>query len=239
MSSMSAANNRCSQINNSTMDTIRWIDLSHPIDGDTPVFPGDPPIEIEILDSTSEPDRAGERHLNCSRIAICVHNGTHLDAPFHFFAQGRTIDQVPLGQCNGPATSIKLPLLAADTMIQPLDLQPWEASIRRTRRLLLNSGWYRRWKVEGYFQNHPVLSGETARWLLGCGVELIGVDFPSVDHPPFEAHLEILGAGALILENLTNLDLLPHAGFEIATLPLALVGRDGSPVRVAARLEPS
>ena len=60
------------------MDDIRWIDLSHLIDGDTPVFPGDPPIEIEIMDSTSEPARAGERRLNCSRIAICVHNGTHL-----------------------------------------------------------------------------------------------------------------------------------------------------------------
>ena len=218
------------------MDNKRWIDLSHPIDGDTPAFPGDLPVEIEILGSTDEPSSDGERRLNCSRIGISVHCGTHLDAPFHFFGDGKTIDQVPLEQCNGPAVAIKLPQLSPDTVIGPLDLQPWEASLRRTRRLLLNSGWHQRWKQEEYFQTHPVLSGEAARWLVECGVELVGVDFPSVDHPPNDAHVEILGAGALILENLTNLDEVPNEGFELVTLPLALVGRDGSPVRVAARI---
>ena len=214
----------------------RWIDLSHPLAADTPSFPGDPPIQIEVADSTDTPSDGGEMHLNCSRLEISTHCGTHLDAPFHFFGEAKTIDQVPLEQCSGPAVAIDLGELAPDTVIEPETLEPWEGDIRRTRRLLLNTGWARNWKEEAYFTSHPVLTGKTGRWLVNCGLELIGVDFPSLDHPPCDAHVEILGAGVLIVENLTNLDALPQGEVEFLCLPLALVGRDGSPVRAVARV---
>ena len=63
---------------------------------------------------------------------------------------------------------------------------------------------------------------------------LIGVDTPSVDRPPFEAHLAILGAGALIVENLTNLDAIGPEVFQLIATPLKILGRDGSPVRAVA-----
>ena len=213
-----------------------WIDLSHPLSTDTPSFPGDPPIDIEVVDSRDAPSTEGEMHLNCSRLGISTHCGTHIDAPYHFYSDGKTIDSVPLDQCNGQACAADLGTLAPNTSITPQMLAPWETDIRRTRRLLLNSGWYRHWNQEDYFDRHPVLTGETARWLVQCGLQLIGVDFPSLDHPPCPAHVEILGAGVLIVENLTNLDVLPGGDVEFLCLPLALVGRDGSPVRAVARV---
>jgi kynurenine formamidase len=66
-------------------------------------------------------------------------------------------------------------------------------------------------------------------------VELLGVDMPSVDQAPFPAHKVLLGAGVLIVENLTNLEAIGADRFELIVLPLKLMGRDGSPVRAIAR----
>ena len=58
-----------------------------------------------------------------------------------------------------------------------------------------------------------MITGAAAQLLVDCGVELVGVDTPSVDRPPFEAHLALLGDGVLIVENLTNLDAIPGDAF--------------------------
>ena len=69
-------------------DLIRTIiDLSHALSDATPPFPGDPPPKITVLDSTDTVSQAGERHLNVGHLATCIHCGTHMDAPFHFFAR--------------------------------------------------------------------------------------------------------------------------------------------------------
>jgi kynurenine formamidase len=73
-----------------------------------------------------------------------------------------------------------------------------------------------------------------AEFLLDCGVELTGVDMPSVDQAPYPAHRVLLAAGVPIVENLTNLDAIGADFFELIVLPLRLAGRDGSPVRAIA-----
>lgn len=215
------------------------IDLSHPISELTPPFPGDPAVEITVLQQTAESEDRPRKSLNCSRLAMCVHCGTHLDAPFHFFGNGRTIDQVSLDACIGPAVRVRL-FDGADSarskVIEAADLAPHAQAMRQYRRALFETGWDSRWRQPDYFHQHPVFSRAAARLIVECGVLLIGVDFPSVDQRPNEAHLELLGNGVLILENLTNLDRLPDGEFELIAGPLALSGRDGSPVRALARV---
>lgn len=214
----------------------RWIDLSHPLSEATPPFPGDPPVEITVLDATQASDDQPRDHLNCSRIAACVHCGTHMDAPFHFFANGAAIDRVSLSTCCGPALQIDLrESLATNAVIDAVDLQPWREQMKEVPRVILYTGWYRRWDLPDYFHAHPVLTRSAARLLVESGVRLIGVDLPSVDRAPHEAHLELLGNGVVIVENLTNLHQLPDGSFELLAIPLALQGRDGSPVRAIAR----
>lgn len=213
------------------------IDLTHPLGVETPAFPGDPPVAVEILDSTDFPGDGATRHLNSSRLSVCTHCGTHMDAPFHFFSGGCPIDQVPLQACVGPAVLVPLrgsPSSASPLVIDAVQLQPWEAEIRAARRVVLYTGWCERWQLDDYFTDHPVLTGEAAQFLVNCGALLLGVDFPSVDRPPFPAHLVLLGNGVVIVENLTNLAALPGRGFELIALPLPLSGRDGSPVRAVA-----
>jgi len=210
----------------------RLVDLSHPIDTSTPPFPGDPPVEITIFDSTDADD--GEVHSNASRLAASLHCGTHMDAPFHFIADGQTMDEVALESCFGPATLVRLEDALDDGTVHPRHIEAYEESIVETRRVILATGWHRRWKCDGYFTDHPVLTGETARYMVERGVVLVGVDFPSVDREPYPAHLELLGAGVLIVENLTRLDDIPDARFDFHAAPLKIVGRDASPVRAFA-----
>lgn len=162
-----------------------------------------------------------------------------MDAPFHFFADGLTMEQVPLDACCGDALLIHLEepcsegsnvTIDKDMLVRccPTDELP--------ERIIFRTDWFRRWGIEGYFQDHPLITRDAARWLVQRGVRLLGVDFPSVDQSPFEAHLELLGNNVLIVENLTNLDELDCDSFELIATPLAIVGRDGSPVRAVARM---
>lgn len=219
----------------------RWarrhvIDLSHPLSADTPAFPGDPPPEIRIFDSTAAKSTAGERHLNCSHLAMSLHCGTHMDAPFHFFQDGTTIDRVPLDRCTGEALLVRLPYPTHGLAIDAQHVAPFEQQIRSTKRVVFNTAWHHRWRGDNYFSEHPVITGRAARFLAACGVTLVGVDTPSVDRAPFEAHLAFLGNDVLIVENLTNLDAIPGDVFHLIALPLAILGRDGSPVRAVAVL---
>jgi kynurenine formamidase len=215
--------------------TRHIIDLSHPLSESTPAFPGDPAPQITVFDSTDRPSVSGERHLNCSHLALSVHCGTHMDAPFHFFGDGATIDRVPLDITMGPALLVRLPWQEVGLTIDATNIAPYADRLRSIPRIVLNTGWHHRFGHDDYFTAHPVITGAAAKLMMDCGVRLVGVDTPSVDRPPYDAHLAILGAGAVIVENLTNLDDLPDE-FELIATPIAILGRDGSPVRALAKL---
>ena len=212
----------------------RYVDLSHPLSHQTPAFPGDPSLEIRILDSSQWPSAAGERHLNSSHLSVSLHCGTHMDAPFHFFGDARTIDQVPPERAIGPCALVRLPWQELGPTIEQAHLAPYESLVRAHRRVVLNTLWHHRWGQADYFTEHPVIAGAAARMLVDWGVGLVGVDTPSVDRPPFDAHLALLGSDVLIVENLTNLDAIGTDVFDLVALPLKVVGRDGSPVRAVA-----
>lgn len=216
------------------MSDARPIDLSCRLEPTTPVYPGDPGLAVEILESTRYTIPGGRRALNNSRIRIGMHCGTHMDAPFHFFENGITIDQVPLDVCVGQALLMDLRNQAAGGLIDASHLKPYEGRIREIRRVVLHTGWSARWGAAEYFTEHPVITPEAGQFLQNCGARLVGVDFPSVDRPPFPVHLIFLGSGTVIVENLTNLAAVKNEIFNLIVLPLKLTGRDGSPVRAIA-----
>lgn len=209
------------------------VDLSHPLGPQTAAFPGDPPPAIQILDTATNPTSDQKRHMNCSAIATSLHCGTHMDAPFHFFPDGRRIDQVPLDRCVGPTLLVRLPF-ETHASIGREHLEPYESQLREARRIVINTRWHHRWGAADYFTQHPVITEAAARFLVECGTLLVGVDIPSVDQDPYAAHLELLGNDVLIVENLTNLDAVVGDVFHLIATPLAISGRDGSPVRAVA-----
>jgi len=206
----------------------RIVDLSQPVGAGTPVFPGDGPVRVTILDQAS---------VNLSRIDLSVHTGTHMDAPFHFYSGADTIDRIPLERCVGPARIVDLRDLAAGNEIRRDHIERRLNAPLRAHAAVLHTGWSKYWGAPGYFTGHPCLTADAAQFLVDCGVQLVGVDMPSVDRAPYPAHKILLGAGVPIVENLTNLDAIGADLFQFVVLPLKLAGRDGSPVRAVAFVE--
>ncbi len=200
---------------------------------ETPPWPGNPAVEISILDR-AEWSTESERHSNASRLSMNIHCGTHMDAPFHFMPQGRTIDQVPLEWTYGTATLARLVNKGPGTEVTAADLVPYEASFRRTKKAILQSGWSARWKQADFFDKFPFVTVDAAQFLVDCGVHLVGVETASVDNSPNDTHLVLLGNDCLIIECLRGLEEITSDEFLFSATPLNVESRDGSPVRAIA-----
>ncbi|KAJ7496659.1 putative cyclase [Mycena latifolia] len=211
------------------------IDLSHSLQPDMQIYPGDPVFSCSCVTSI-EKDGYAVRAL-----AMGSHTGTHVDAPSHFFADGKTIEQIPLETFVGPALVIDLTHKAPREAITWDDLAPHAPQMAAGVILLLHTGWSRHWCTDKYLE-HPFLARAAAEHIIATGVQVVGVDALSPDETrldgtgSFGAHEAILGAGAVIAENLTNLQALDLDGpsYTVHLTPLKIDGSDGSPVRAYA-----
>jgi len=212
-------------------DTGELVDLSLPIRDGGPSYPGDPLCSVVPVKSMPEYD------FNLQAISMGSHQGTHIDAPFHFLADGITVDQVPLGQTTGPATLVDLGERPPRASIEiedfaGLDLEPGG-------RLIYRLGWDRQFGEPGYFTDMPRLSVAAAAWLAERQLALVGMDSPTPnpDHA-VEVHRLLLGSGAVILESLAGLDKLRPGVFWLHAAPLRIIGSDGAPVRAYGAQRP-
>lgn len=206
------------------MSRQKLIDLTHPIVHQMAVFPGDPSPVVEPLDTLTS---AG---YNTTRLSLSTHTGTHLDAPYHFFNEGRPLDEVELERFYGPASVIDLgpgPSITVET------LEPHSSAFGPGARVLYRTGWGGCWGSEGFYRGYPSLTVEAARWIADRGIALLGMDTPSPSEDYRETHLVLLGAGIILVESLANLEQLPSQ-FTLCCFPLSLSGHDGSPVRAVA-----
>lgn len=228
---------------------VNIVDLSHTLDGSVSIYPGDP-IFSSCAHLTLPHDGVNVQKLN-----IGSHTGTHIDAPFHFVQEGRTIDDIPLEDLVGHAIVVNLTHsrsgrgLHKKDAITWQDVGPYEEEMKRRLAagqrpiVLLKTGWSKYWGTEEYIE-HPYLSGEAAQQIIDIGIRVIGVDTFSPDEtfresepvpePSFVVHKIVLGAGAIIAENLTNLDAIQDGEWIVSLVPLKLGGCDGSPVRACA-----
>lgn len=199
-------------------------DISQVLSGRTPVYPGDPPLELRRVLSFAKGD-----DWNLTEFSGTVHAGTHLDAPAHRLPDGATLDTFP------PERFI-LPAVVADAGDAPavgpealagVEVGEGEGVLFRTS----NSATRRFVAVEG--EPPPVgIAPAGARECVRRGVSLVGLDAQSVDPPGDErpAHEILLGAGVLLLEG-ADLAHVPPGRYTLICLPLRLAGAEGSPTR--------
>ena len=201
----------------------KLIDLTHPLTHGMPVFPGDPPPVIEPLSTL-----AGDG-FHTTRLDLCSHTGTHLDAPYHFYDDGRTLDQIGLETFYGPATLLNL----RTTAITRESLEPHSAAFHPGARVLIHTGWDHHFGTPQFFEGYPSLTADAAHWIASRRIALLGLDTPSPAEDFTGIHRILLAANIVIVESLANLGTLPPS-FTLSCFPLNLAGRDGSPVRAIA-----
>jgi kynurenine formamidase len=205
------------------------IDLTHLLDADTPVLTGDPPLVRHTL------LHHGRDGCHLERISLGTHTGTHVDAPFHFFADGDRLDVLPVSRLVGGGVRLDLTGRCENSPICAAELRRAAPQLTPGDFVLVMTGWDRFWGTPRYFR-HPYLAPDCGRWLVDCGAGLVGLDTPSPDRTgggpgDYPVHRQLLGAGVLIVENLCGLWRIPALRGTYAFLPLKLKGADGAPVR--------
>ncbi len=182
---------------------MRMIDISQELFS-CHVYPGDTPPAFELV-KTVERDK-----YNLTNISMCVHNGTHIDAPCHFIAGGKAVDELDLSMFYGKCTVAKFSGVIGEEIGPVLETCH--------ERLLL--------------KGDCEISGTAAELIANSHVRLIGVESQSVGKAdaPMSVHLVLLGKGIIPLEGL-NLSAVEPGNYTLSAFPLKMKGADGSPVR--------
>ncbi len=209
----------------------QWIDLTHPLYDNMPVWPGDQPVQI--VDTML----MQEDGCSAQRLQLGNHVGTHVDAPSHFVPAGSGVDALPLQSLMGPARLVSLPRKEKE-LITREDLESVSGLDRSCKRLILRTGWDARFSTPSFYQDFPVLTPEAAEYLADLGLFLLGIDTPSpspIEDPGQKIHKTLLGAGIIIIESLANLGAFPCGEIDVCVLPLPLFSASGAPCRAIGR----
>lgn len=199
------------------------VDLTRPMVSGMPVWPGDPEVTFAPA-FTNWKDGFG-----VTKLAFGSHAGTHMDAPAHVLAGGRTLDELPPETFVGSAAVV-------DGFPGLDDLEQY----RGVDYLLFSTGWETKWGEPEYFTGYPVPPTVILERLIHMDVKGVGIDTPSPDGVEASAlphHRLLLGAGVVVLENLRGLEPLRGRRFPFCALPLLYEGADGGPVRAMAFLD--
>ncbi len=202
-------------------------DISVTISPALPRYPGDPPVRLAPMPAPVE----GEPFC-VTRLSFGSHTGTHIDAPAHLLAGGTTVDEIPLSLLIGNCLVIDLTAHQGEIDAGLLRKLP----LRGNSRLLFHTRNSALWDRPGFVEEFTVLTPEAARCLVELGVQLVGIDYLSVEGADTKGrtHRILLENGIVILEGL-NLAGIERGEYELICLPLKISGGDGAPCRAVLR----
>jgi kynurenine formamidase len=222
----------------------RIVDLTHVFDEAFPTFDGQPGIAKEWAVTL-------DQGYQLWKLTIFEHSGTHVDAPFHFSADGASVDQLPVEQMVAPLCIVDIAAKAAEdpnATVEPADIEAWVSAngeIPAGACVAMHSGWAAkvgtpeyRTNAEGAFA-FPGFSKAATDLLAGLGVASIGVDTLSLDpgnSADFAVHHSWLPGGRFGIENLAGLEGLPAAGATVFIGAPKHAEGTGGPARVLAML---
>lgn len=176
-------------------------------------YPGDPQPEKKTLKSMENGDL-----YNLTAFHMCAHNGTHIDAPFHFIKDGKTIDQICPDAFAGMAYVAEHQGVLTGDAAAEIMKKAKAQDLESAKRILL--------------KGDAEVSLEAAKVFAASGILLLGNESQSVgpEDAPMAVHTELLGAGVILLEGI-RLAEVPEGAYFLSAAPLNLSGADGSPCR--------
>ena len=191
---------------------MKIYDISQEVFG-CQVFPGDPAPERKVLCSTEKGDL-----YNLTAFNMCAHNGTHVDAPFHFLKDGKTIDAIGLESFVGQAFVVEHSGIVSGDDAAEIYEKAKDRDPEAAKRILI--------------RGDAVVSSEAAKVFASKGILLLGNESQTVgpEDAPMEVHLILLGAGVVLLEGI-RLTEVSEGRYFLSAAPLNLSGADGSPCR--------
>lgn len=177
------------------------------------VFPGDPAPKREVLSSMED----GALY-NLTALSLCAHNGTHIDAPYHFIKDGKTVEQLPLSKTVGLAYVAQEDGLLSAADARRILADAAKAHPEAAKRILIGG------KV--------TVTEEAARVFAEAEIDLLGNESQTVgpEDAPMQVHLTLLSREIVLLEGIRLGD-VPTGVYLLSAAPLLLAGSDGAPCR--------
>jgi arylformamidase len=211
----------------------RLIDVSHCIEHGMATYKGLPaPLICDYLSREASRDRyAPGTEFQIGKIEMVANTGTYVDSPFHRYADGKDLADLPLSSLAN-LDCIVVRCLPGDGPC--MDRVPLRADEVRGRAILFDTGWDRHWRTDAYFEGHPYLSGEAAEWLARHGAALVGIDSHNIDDTGTNTrpvHSVLLGHEIPIVEHLRGLRDVPERGGRFFGVPVKVRGFGTFPVR--------
>ena len=191
---------------------MKIYDISQEIFG-CRVFPGDPSPGKTVLSSMEKGDL-----YNLTEFSMCAHNGTHVDAPFHFIKDGKTVDAIALESFVGMAYVAEHSGVVSGEDALSILKKAKERNAEAAKRILI--------------KGDAEVSLEAAKVFAASEILLLGNESQTVgpENAPMAVHQILLSAGVVLLEGI-RLAEIPEDVYFLNTAPLNLSGADGSPCR--------
>ena len=217
--------------------SARFLDLSHAVEHGVVTYKGLPaPVICDFLSrENSRAHYAPGTEFMIGRIDMVANTGTYVDSPFHRFANGKDLAELPL-ESLAELDGLVVDLPRGARALEAAHLAQLELA---GRAVLVRTGWSRHYATETYFEGHPFVSRGAAELLVARKAKLVGIDSYNIDDTQDgarPAHTVLLGAEIPIAEHLTNLGELPRDGFRFTAVPVKVKAFGTFPVRAYARI---
>jgi kynurenine formamidase len=209
------------------------LDLSHSVEDGMITYKGLPaPIICDFLSREASRKLYAEgTEFQIGKIEMVANTGTYLDSPFHRYADGKDLSELPLERLANLAAVVVRWDPRRGRAIGP---EVFKGRDLRTKAVLVHTEWSAHWRTDRYFEGHPYLTRDAAEWLKLAGAILVGIDSLNIDDtddPSRPVHSILLGSEIPVVEHLTGLDRLPEEGCRFFAVPVKVKGMGTFPVR--------
>lgn len=216
------------------------VDVSHVVQHGMLTYKGlpAPTIDDHLSRTASRKHYANGTEFQIGKIAMVANTGTYVDAPFHRYAEGNDISQLPLSSL----ANLDGIVFQAASQNRAISRDLFKNAELRGKAVLIHTGWDKHWGTEQYFAEHPYLTKDTAEYLKDTKVALVGIDSLNIDDTSDgqrPVHSILLRADIPIIEHLCNLTELPKKGFKFYAVPVKVKGFGTFPVRAFGVIQPS
>lgn len=167
------------------------------------------------------------------RIDMIANTGTYVDSPYHRYATGKDLSELPL-ESLADLECVVVRVAAGTTAI---DSVPFSAHRIAGRAVLFHTGWDRHWRTAAYFEGHPFLTQRAAEFLMTSRAALVGIDSHNIDDTrggTRPVHSTLLGSEIPICEHMRGLGALPDEGSRFFAVPVKVKAMGTFPVRAFA-----
>ena len=209
---------------------MKIYDVTVPISPNTPVYEGDPAVEITSASSIAKGDAA-----NVSRLCCGVHTGTHVDAPAHFIEGARRVHELDLEKLVGKCRVVEI-----NENVEAIEAEHVE-NLEGVERVLFKTRNSNFWNdfSQGFRKDFTYIAPDAAKALVDLNVKLVGIDYLSVEKfgsTDFATHITLLEKEIVIIEGL-DLREVAAGDYELVCLPMKIASGtgDGAPARTILR----